>query len=97
MAAKKIQIVTVTIGRRTLILDHDYPMTSPLVAFAISSPMADRNIGKPWSPHEDKLLTQAIAVHGEVDKWKIIALSVPGRTNKACRKVRCLWTWTTPP
>lgn len=27
--------------------------------------------------------------HGEHDNWKTIALSVPGRTNKACRKV-CL-------
>ena len=47
----------------------------------------ERGVGKPWTPEEDKLLTQAVAIHGEVDNWKTIALSVPGRTNKACRKV----------
>lgn len=49
---------------------------------------AERGVGKPWTPEEDKLLTQAVAIHGEVDNWKTVALSVPGRTNKACRKVR---------
>lgn len=49
--------------------------------------MGDRGVGKPWTPYEDSLLTQAVAIHGEVDNWKTIALSVPGRTNKACRKV----------
>lgn len=45
-------------------------------------------VGRPWTPREDKLLIDAVAAHGEVDKWKTVALSVPGRTNKACRKVR---------
>ncbi|TDL28752.1 hypothetical protein BD410DRAFT_781289 [Rickenella mellea] len=45
------------------------------------------NLGRPWTAHEDHLLTQAVAVHGDnTEKWKTIAISVPGRTNKACRK-----------
>lgn len=44
--------------------------------------------GRPWTELEDQLLTQAINIHGENDNWKLVALSVPGRTNKACRKVR---------
>lgn len=47
----------------------------------------ERAFGRPWSTDEDNLLKQAVAVHGENDNWKTIALSVPGRTNKACRKV----------
>ncbi|EIN13381.1 hypothetical protein PUNSTDRAFT_129070 [Punctularia strigosozonata HHB-11173 SS5] len=43
-------------------------------------------VGRPWTTEEDELLKQAVAVHGETDMWKTIALSVPGRTNKACRK-----------
>jgi hypothetical protein len=43
--------------------------------------------GRPWTAAEDHLLTQAVALHGEADQWKAIALCVPGRTNKACRKV----------
>lgn len=44
-------------------------------------------VGKPWTASEDNLLIQAVALHGETDNWKTVALSVPGRTNKACRKV----------
>jgi hypothetical protein len=44
--------------------------------------------GTPWTADEDSLLTQAVALHGDADQWKTIALCVPGRTNKACRKVR---------
>ena len=55
-----------------------------------ASMSTERGVGKPWTPEEDKLLTQAVAIHGEVDNWKTVALSVPGRTNKACRKVRTL-------
>jgi hypothetical protein len=47
----------------------------------------ERIVGRPWNQHEDSLLKQAVAIHGENDNWKIVALSVPGRTNKACRKV----------
>ncbi|THH12145.1 hypothetical protein EW145_g164 [Phellinidium pouzarii] len=65
------------------------------------------NLGRPWTPYEDKLLTDAVQIYGEnTEKWKTIALSVPGRTNKACRKVstsrwlhslsptvkKCAWT-----
>ncbi|KAI0706054.1 hypothetical protein BC835DRAFT_1311893 [Cytidiella melzeri] len=48
--------------------------------------MKERGIGKPWTKEEDNLLIQAVHVHGENDSWKAIALCVPGRTNKACRK-----------
>ncbi|OCH88612.1 hypothetical protein OBBRIDRAFT_72190 [Obba rivulosa] len=48
--------------------------------------MSERGVGKPWTPYEDSLLTQAVALYGECDNWKTVALSVPGRTNKACRK-----------
>ena len=50
--------------------------------------MTERGVGKPWTTDEDKLLIQAVSVHGENDNWKAVAASVPGRTNKACRKVR---------
>lgn len=50
--------------------------------------MAERITGRPWSVHEDILLSKAVAeFDGEAD-WKTIAQRVPGRTNKACRKVR---------
>ena len=50
--------------------------------------MAERMTGRPWSAHEDLLLSRAVAeFDGEAD-WKTIAQRVPGRTNKACRKVR---------
>ncbi|KAF8971449.1 hypothetical protein BDZ97DRAFT_1786576 [Flammula alnicola] len=48
--------------------------------------MAERNISRPWSEEEDLQLRQAVALYGENDNWKIVALGVPGRTNKACRK-----------
>ncbi|OBZ79994.1 Myb-like protein L [Grifola frondosa] len=49
--------------------------------------MSESRVGKPWTPYEDNLLTQAVAIYGENESWKSVALSVPGRTNKACRKV----------
>jgi hypothetical protein len=49
--------------------------------------MSDRNIGKPWTSQEDRILVEQVAVHGDVDKWKTICLAIPGRSNKACRKV----------
>lgn len=49
--------------------------------------MAERITGRPWSAYEDLLLSKAVAdFDGEAD-WKTIAQRVPGRTNKACRKV----------
>ncbi|KAL1951754.1 hypothetical protein VTO73DRAFT_903 [Trametes versicolor] len=48
--------------------------------------MSERGVGNPWTTYEDNLLIQAVAIHGENDNWKAVALSVPGRTNKACRK-----------
>ncbi|KAF9535330.1 hypothetical protein CPB83DRAFT_841584 [Crepidotus variabilis] len=48
--------------------------------------MTERAASRPWSEQEDALLRQAVAQYGENDNWKIIALSVSGRTNKACRK-----------
>ncbi|KZV63133.1 hypothetical protein PENSPDRAFT_221890 [Peniophora sp. CONT] len=48
--------------------------------------MAEKIQGRPWQPHEDALLLNAIhSTQGDID-WKIIAKSVPDRTNKACRK-----------
>jgi hypothetical protein len=42
-----------------------------------------------WTAEEDALLRRAVAEHGESPGvWKTIAESIPGRTNKACRKVR---------
>lgn len=49
--------------------------------------MSERGVGKPWTTYEDNLLIQAVAIHGGNDNWKAVAASVPGRTNKACRKV----------
>lgn len=49
--------------------------------------MAERNAGRPWTTTEDRLLTEAVHEFGETDQWKTIAVRVPGRTNKACRKV----------
>jgi hypothetical protein len=63
--------------------------------------MAERITGRPWSAYEDLLLSKAVAEYdGEAD-WKTIAQRVPGRTNKACRKVRfaiiaCLFLWQIP-
>ena len=46
------------------------------------------NTGRPWTTEEDNLLKEAVYIYGEnTEKWKIIATHVPGRTNKACRKV----------
>lgn len=51
------------------------------------------NNGKPWSLPEDELLRAAVADYGENDSWKLVAERVPGRTNKACRKVRTSPGW----
>ncbi|KAJ7596743.1 hypothetical protein C8J56DRAFT_296019 [Mycena floridula] len=42
--------------------------------------------GSSWKKAEDELLTQAVKQYGERDQWKAVALLVPGRSNKACRK-----------
>ncbi|KAI0321345.1 hypothetical protein OF83DRAFT_1099918 [Amylostereum chailletii] len=47
---------------------------------------AERKVGQPWTAHEDALLSQAVSNYGGNTDWKAIALQVPGRTNKACRK-----------
>lgn len=52
--------------------------------------MTEKCVSKPWTKHEDDLLRQAVAALGENDNWKNVALYVPGRTNKACRKVRAV-------
>lgn len=45
-------------------------------------------VPRPWSQEEDNLLRQAVAIYGEEPGvWKIIASTIPGRSNKACRKV----------
>ncbi|KIK49539.1 hypothetical protein CY34DRAFT_796967 [Suillus luteus UH-Slu-Lm8-n1] len=48
--------------------------------------MTERNVGRPWTAEEDRLLANAVAIHGESDNWKAVAHCVPERTNKACRK-----------
>lgn len=48
--------------------------------------MAERNASRPWTEEEDKLLQQGVERFGEQENWKTIAVSIPGRTNKACRK-----------
>lgn len=53
--------------------------------------MTENRVGQPWTQDEDGLLRQAVAVHGAQDNWKKVAQCVPGRTNKACRKVRDLF------
>ncbi|KAL4069412.1 hypothetical protein J3A83DRAFT_3553486 [Scleroderma citrinum] len=47
---------------------------------------AERSVGRPWTAQEDELLVRAVAEHGENDNWKRVAMCIPGRTNKACRK-----------
>ena len=59
-----------------------------LIIPAVPYVMADKVVGRPWTAEEDNLLIQAVAIHGQNDNWKQVALAVPGRTNKACRKVR---------
>lgn len=59
---------------------------APNKAVSNSPFMTERAVGRPWTAREDQLLANAVAVHGQVDNWKAVALSVPGRTNKACRK-----------
>ncbi|KAG1757264.1 hypothetical protein EDB19DRAFT_1622844 [Suillus lakei] len=48
--------------------------------------MSERIVGRPWTAQEDRLLANAVAIHGESDNWKAVAHCVPERTNKACRK-----------
>jgi hypothetical protein len=43
-----------------------------------------------WGAAEDELLIRAVSNFGEHDNWKTVAQAVPGRTNKACRKVYLL-------
>ena len=47
----------------------------------------ERSVSRPWTVQEDELLIRAVGEHGENDNWKRVAMCVPGRTNKACRKV----------
>jgi hypothetical protein len=37
-----------------------------------------------WSPEEDATLTEAVKKHGQ--KWAAVAVMVPGRTDKQCRR-----------
>lgn len=39
-----------------------------------------------WTPEEDEVLAAAVAASGFKVCWRKIALSLPGRTNKSCRK-----------
>jgi len=42
-----------------------------------------------WSPEQDRRLREAVQRFGDKDQWQQVATLVPGRDNKACRKVRC--------
>ncbi|KAJ7770909.1 hypothetical protein DFH07DRAFT_805674 [Mycena maculata] len=48
--------------------------------------MARNALESRWSAAEDELLIRAVHNFGDQDNWKTVALAVPGRTNKACRK-----------
>ncbi|KAG9314619.1 hypothetical protein JVU11DRAFT_5423 [Chiua virens] len=52
----------------------DY-LTTPGKVSIISSLMTERAVGRPWTAREDELLANAVAVHGQVDNWKAVALS----------------------
>ncbi|KAK7064591.1 transcriptional activator Myb [Favolaschia claudopus] len=39
-----------------------------------------------WTAQEDAQLTAAVRNFGDTENWKTVALAVPGRSNKACRK-----------
>ena len=47
----------------------------------------ERSVARPWTAQEDEALIRAVDEHGDNDNWKRVAMCVPGRTNKACRKV----------
>lgn len=47
----------------------------------------EKAVSRPWSQLEDDLLRIAVSRHGVQDNWKAVADDVPGRNNKACRKV----------
>jgi hypothetical protein len=38
-----------------------------------------------WSPEEDSLLRQNVALHG-LQNWSLVAASIPGRNGKQCRE-----------
>lgn len=48
--------------------------------------MTEKTAVRPWTAEEDELLLKAVTGKAS-DNWKDIAAFVPGRTNKACRKV----------
>lgn len=59
--------------------------------------MPPKAVIRPWTQEEDRLLVQAMAQHGNFESWKDIANVVPGRTNKACRKVQLIYShWRRP-
>jgi len=48
-----------------------------------------------WTAEEDSLLRRAVAELGdEPGVWKAVAERIPGRTNKACRKVSVFISFT---
>lgn len=78
-------IVVVGGSTQVGLCNHTYIIISPYTGSHLQQ-MAKRAVGRPWSATEDQLLAAAVAVHGQVDNWKAVALAVPGRSNKACRK-----------
>lgn len=51
--------------------------------------MQEKGTSRAWTQEEDDLLVQVMNRNGGFENWKEVATLIPGRTNKACRKV-CL-------
>lgn len=49
--------------------------------------MGEKLVTRPWTQKDDDLLRDAVAKYGMQDNWQAVASEVPGRDNKACRKV----------
>jgi hypothetical protein len=69
-----------TLWLEEILVDHGAKKKVEAQVLALFSPFTD-------TVTEDVLLTAAVKLHGEQDNWKNIALSVPGRMNKACTSV----------
>lgn len=71
----------------TLLAGTFYDISAPWGEGGTSLSMKEKKSGTPWTPEEDTLLRNAVAIYSDTDNWKAVAGQVPGRTNKACRKV----------
>ncbi|RCI07008.1 hypothetical protein CU098_005951, partial [Rhizopus stolonifer] len=63
---------------------HTYLLTCKKPIKSSTNTLRER---APWTPEEDQLLRLAVQLYGDkTEKWSKIAICVPGRTNKNCRK-----------